>query len=431
MVGSFEEIRGGEHSVDEREYDILVTASDRVTRREHLHVLALAVRDVDKVSVPVLAHQALRPAGVSATALARSGERSVRNARPIVTDDILARQLDVPSSVSGRLRDLVTSTLIPVIDPIERRPRWSVGNSSSYTTKGASFAEFVSGVQALLTTHTRLEVLAFRGLRPKIAGAPEASIVALPVMPLDPARWLRWFLDDLRDGYPNLFPVNEDWRTEDKWTPPELRQALDAREELKVKREELLAQLEREEVAAQAAVDAQTRVAEDSHWRLVTDQGASLEAAVAAAFTILGFNVDLRDQDLAPGQPKLEDLRLTDEEFEGWVALVEVKGFEKGASPKGATQLAVRPLTAYIQENGEGPGALYYVVNHETRLAPPERPTALSGDSAVDLLAAHNGALIDTRDLLTAVLTVTKEPARAPSIRKQLRESRGRWRHTN
>jgi hypothetical protein len=250
-------------------------------------------------------------------------------------------------------------------------------------------------------------------------------------MPQEPSRWLRWFLEELRDQYSDMFPSSEDWRTDDKWTPPELRQALDARDTLKAKRAEVLAQLDQEEAAADAAVDTYTRVAEESHWRLVTDQGSSLEVAVSDAFTTLGFNVESRDRELAPGEPKMEDLRLTDEEAPGWVALVEVKGFEKGASPKGATQLAVRPVMAYLKESGGSPGALYYVVNHDTKLPPPERPTALHRDSAVDLLGEYNGALIDTRDLLAAVVAVLREPSRAASIRRELRESRGRWHYTS
>lgn len=109
------------------------------------------------------------------------------------------------------------------------------------------------------------------------------------------------------------------------------------------------------------------------------------------------------------------------------MALVEVKGFEKGASPKGATQLASRPLVAFVTAEGRAPDALWYVSNHDLATDPDERPVGLAGDSAIDLLEGHGGAFIDTRDLLRAHLDVLAGVLDPADARALLVSARGRF----
>jgi len=419
FVGSAQRIERGER-VDESEFDLLITKG-AVARASHLHVLAVGCESTSYLSVSdVLRAPAPRVVSERPVAPRPSAAGKRRSIVAKVSQDVLARQLDIPSRITGKLRELVHDTLIPQLAPMTTRPRW---NATDYHFA----ALFLAGISPLLTTHKDHEVLALAARRGDAAGSPGGVLVALPVEPTDTVAWARWFLQMLRESDPDMFPANVRWKDDPRWTPPALRAAVSARGDLAAERVRLLAELDAKEVQVDARVNAETRSAQESVWRLVETQGPVLEQAVTAALEALGFIVDVRDDQVAPGQPKLEDLRLTDPDAPGWVVLAEVKGFEKGASPKGVVQLMTRARTAYVKEASQEPGAVYYVVNHELATPPDERNEALRGDSAIDMLAESDGALIDTRDLLRAHVAVLQNPESAGEIRASIRASRGRW----
>lgn len=340
---------------------------------------------------------------------------------------MLSQQLGVPDDVRGTLLNLVNHSLVPVVSQLEKRPQWGhYRPAPGYISYDASFR---AGVMPLLTTHDPNVVLAFRGERTRPEDAEPRFVVALPVMPNQPARWLDWFLTFLRENAPSAFPERTAWREDPAWSPPGLRAALAARAAIEDRRRAVLDELERDAVEVEAYVDTETNKAHDSVWRLVTAQGSELEDAVVDALSAIGFDVERRDVTDADGQRpgNLEDLRLTDPSASGWVALVELKGVAKGAPARGITQLMGRPLTAFIVEHQREPGGMYFIVNHNLATPPDDRFEQLQGDPALDLLADRNGALIDTRDLLRAHLAVLADSGVAEGLRASIRAGRGRW----
>lgn len=406
-----------EEIVDESEFDALVTTG-KVGRSEHLHVLALACTSAGTIAL----HRQepgtpIRPVRASVPVVkAKRVPASV-----FIENDVYAQQLDVPKEVTGSLRALVVETLLPACALEHPRPRWVARDSIRNERM-----PFV-GSEPLLTTHKHDQVLAFTGTRWSHGGRG-GLIVALPVIPASIEDWVRWFLDQARKATPEAFPLDLSWHEDPAWTPPRLRAALDRSSVIAQRKREMLAELEAAANAATAEVAAARDEASSSWWQLLTAQGEALVAAVMEALQTLKFDVKDSDANRAPNEPKMEDLRATDKaEAPGWVALVEIKGFKRGASPSGASQLMGRPVRAFVNEEARVPDTLWYIVNHLIDIAPGQRPIALSNDSVVDALAEQHGALIDTRDLLRAVLDVQRGEAQPCDVRDSMRAARGRW----
>ena len=107
------------------------------------------------------------------------------------------------------------------------------------------------------------------------------------------------------------------------------------------------------------------------------------------------------------------------------LALGEAKGFTKGVSEAGLQSLA-RWTAFYVQETGEFPSARWYVANHMLRQDPSTRPEPLHGrDDVVEVFAADNGLVIDTRALFALVRYAQHNPERRGDLRAWLREQSG------
>lgn len=385
--------------IDQREYDLLVTSGE-VAHAGHLHVLALGSDAIDRVL------------------------RDGKQVTTLQVDDVTASQLAVPTGVDGAVQALIARTLVPVLATRQPRSRWR------WRAEQFSFGHLTThddGPTALLTSHAEDEVLAFMARRRNYEGT-DGLVVALPVMPTEVVPWLRWFVDQARTITPESFPERMDWHEDSRWAPPALRTALAERSELEAAREEYLAEIERRGEELSAKIAAARSDAEKGPWRLLMEQGDEFERAAADALEALGFEVDRRDHSTAPGQPKLEDLRITDPSESSWVALAECKGHARGAQARAIGQLTGRPVHAYVRETGRSPDALYYIVNHTIGMAPPARPEPLESDpGAISILAEQGGAVIDSRALLAAQVTALADPEEKPRLRAALRASRGRW----
>jgi hypothetical protein len=106
--------------------------------------------------------------------------------------------------------------------------------------------------------------------------------------------------------------------------------------------------------AEQAAADAESRLAEvraeaDSGLRrLLTAQGDDLVAAVAQSFESLGFKVRDMDEEWPKGD-KREDLRVQDPARGRWEAVIEVRGYTKGAQQGDLLRIS-RFVTRYLKD---------------------------------------------------------------------------------
>ena len=386
----------GHTEIDQREFDLLVT-TERVSCARHLHVLALGSESIS---------------GLHAKDTSMSVTR---------TADVRASRLDVPDQVGQPIEGLIVRTVLPALAETRPRSRWKWVHT--YGNYPITLAD--SGVVALLTSHADDEVLAFAASLNN-HGDDGGLVVALPVVPTDVVPWLRWLMAKARGVTPDAFPERTDWHEDVHWAPPQLQAALTERARLTAEHQEYLVELERRTQVLDAGVTAEIASAESGPWRLLRKQGKEFENAVADALETLGFKVDRRDT--PDGEPKLEDLRISDSTEPDWVALAECKGLTKGAQARAVRQITGRPVHAFNREHGRGPDALYYIVNHNIPLPPPDRPEPLESDPVtISVLAENGGAVIDSRALLRAQITAMTDPQAKPQLRAAMRASRGRW----
>lgn len=253
--------------------------------------------------------------------------------------------------------------------------------------------------------------------------------LVLPAETTDYAAWLAAFLRLVRMVDPSSVPAGPDWRHEMAWAPPSLRRSLAAMEDIEQERERVLADLDKREAALTAEVSKALIAAQRGEHRLLTADGDELVEAVKGAFETLGFTVRDMDAELGPGEPRLEDLQIRDADDPDWEALVEVKGYTKGAKANDVTQLTSRPAVQFAAQQGRAPRSLWFVANAWRDTHPASREQPLQSDPAtVNTLEQSHGAVLDTRDLLRALQQVDSSAIETVRwIRQSLRAATGRW----
>lgn len=224
---------------------------------------------------------------------------------------------------------------------------------------------------------------------------------------------------------PHAFPSRDLWTRQSRWRVAAERSLLEQITDLERERNEALASLDNHMLslqadlaAAEAAVDARERV-------LLTGQGDALKAAVSQALGDLGFGVEDMDEKWPVGR-KREDLRLTLPDKTGWTALVEVRGYKKGAAVNDLLRIG-RFMRLFAQEEGRPPDASWYVVNHFIDQNPDEREAVLASNSAeVKTFAEDGGLVIDTVVLFQAWVVGLTGTAKSDDLRLALASSTGR-----
>jgi hypothetical protein len=242
----------------------------------------------------------------------------------------------------------------------------------------------------------------------------------------DPVRLTSYALTELGVRYPDRFPPSEPWTQNPRWmTFAELREQ---REASRLQEERALAnarldQLERE---SQGRLNDATQSADSGERRLLTAQGADLVAAASQALTELGFCVQNMD-DIWPSGDHREDLRLTSPGHPDWEAIVEVRGYARGAQMNDLMRLA-RFARRFQEEVGKWPPATWYVVNQFSNGDPSERDQALaSNPSELEEFKLNDGLVLDTRELFKLLMRVRAGEVLPTEAVSQLIEARGRW----
>ena len=193
-------------------------------------------------------------------------------------------------------------------------------------------------------------------------------------------QWIAAALNAWSEDKPDRFPTSPNWQSRTEWQTPAEQKALDALRDLSGRRAQVLLDLDREESILRENV-AEARVAADaSERRLLTAQGDELVESVKDALTEIGFQVaDVDELRASPGD-YLEDLRVTDPEQDDWIALVEVRGYTKGAQLNDLLRIG-RFVTRYIVDHGHPPTATWYIVNHFCKTDPSTRTIPLQGNA--------------------------------------------------
>lgn len=155
--------------------------------------------------------------------------------------------------------------------------------------------------------------------------------------------------------------------------------------------------------------------------RLLHDAGNSLAAAVLSTLTDLEFEVeDLDAQRDDDNDPRKGDLLVTDPS-DDWTAIVEVKGYQKGARVNDLRDVR-RHQVEWSKETNRQPDGVWWVFNDHTRIgAVGERPEPLQGSR--ERLESDNIVGIPTRSLFQlwrAVRLHTMDAAAARQLLKSL-----------
>jgi hypothetical protein len=204
----------------------------------------------------------------------------------------------------------------------------------------------------------------------------------------------RWAASD-----PATFSLTGDWRDDSVWqssNEQSIRTQIASAEEdfkkLATAHVQKIGDLEK-------AFEAERANADSDHRLLLTAQGTTLKNKIADVLTSLGFNVANVD-DTAKKGDLLEDLQVTTtHEGKEWIALVEVRGYKRGAQLSDLLRISGRFIKRYMQENnGSTPDAAWYIVNHDVNTDPSTRQIALSGNKkeVTTFGEDDNGLVVDT-----------------------------------
>lgn len=386
-------ITAGE-AVADSEFDLVVTQSkSAANRRTHMHVLAFGASLLDPLPLP---------AGVPGNPLIPR-----RQART------LAMESSIGSDIDPDLRGLLERTVIANIPPGEK--------------KGWQFSSLAEGrYKSLLNLGTEMIPYALMWNRSK--GNKTARSLILPQETTDHRAWLAWFLRELSDVEPLTFPHDIDWRLARSWATARTLELHTNLTQLRQERNAILAKLDQKILEAETSlVSAQSEDALGSH-RLLTADGIELENAVEFALKELGFTVtNMDDHHDLTTKAKLEDLRVTDDLDPGWLSLVEIKGYAKGAKVNDVAQIIGRPLRSFLLETGREPSSVWHVVNPQRNIDPSARSDAIPNDLDLQPLSDADGVLIETRQLFLALRDVHSGQIGASEVKDSIKAARTRW----
>ncbi|UKA52227.1 hypothetical protein LFT48_21990 (plasmid) [Arthrobacter sp. FW305-123] len=386
----------GTEAVHETEYDILVTFSENAAKRApHLHVLSFG---------------------------AKSGQD---NDRLIFqrTKETLANEVTISSGVSAAIAALLKSTVIPHVQDGSKFV-WEVTYLEDFYWQSVYTGDLSGHCSPLIHLGKEEFVYAFSDRR----GGDGGLFLALPDITQKPAEWLRLFLDLVAEIDPESVPPEIEWKTSERWAPPEVSGFVRDLQSLQYERAKALTDFQDREEALNAQLKLAAQKADVGPGRLLTSDGDELTAAVLKALIDLGFNVqDMDDHHDEKTGAKLEDLRVDDPSAPGWHCLAEVKGYTKGAKVNDVSQITGRPYAAYTKETGEFPSTVWHIVNAWRGTAPPTRAIAIPNDDDLKPLTDMAGALVDTRDLFEAWRDVQAGKIDAGVVRESLRSALTRW----
>ncbi|NKR94316.1 hypothetical protein GS483_19515 [Rhodococcus hoagii] len=222
---------------------------------------------------------------------------------------------------------------------------------------------------------------------------------------------------------PERFPSSPKWTTHEQWMSAhhhqQIRAAHEKTRQLQNQIAQLTAEIETQETELEKIHD---EAARSFHQRLLTESDDALVDAVAQTLEVLGFAVVNLDKQLAPGEPKMGDLLVSDG---SWTAVVEVKGYTKGA--KANDLLTVnRHRRVYEKKHGDVQG-VWYVVNSFRLTSPDSRQKMLNGfDDHIEEFGQGDGLTVDTRDLFKLLKKVESDDLDAAEARKILVAQTGR-----
>lgn len=295
--------------------------------------------------------------------------------------------------------------------------------------------QLVPVVRARETSHTSFRVAQRDGLqsqpedlyqlRPFLLGPNEQTLACSYQRSAEASAWLLpgdipdvfpWVCEALREWnsvYPDRFPLIPEWQHSSTWYSPAEIDIQERRRVVTAEFESAFEAWRAKTAELDAALKDATELANQYERALVSAEGTLLEHAVARAFADLGFTVQEMDE-VWPEGDKREDLRITIDGEDDWIAIVEVKSFKRGTKETEVVNMS-RWIERYILETGTAPSARWFVTNAFRTQDPESRPTPFENKPEFsETFNKAGGTIIDTRALFDLVtITATNETMKA------------------
>lgn len=333
--------------------------------------------------------------------------------------------MEIPSGLPADVDRLVREDLVPGFDAGQPRLPLRVSARHPYGQAVPWTVEPDDHVDPFLLASDG-SILAGRLRRSTEEGDAGAQVWVLPAWVSRPREWVKaawseWSKDALQP-----LPPPPSWADSSSWHSPKEVVVARRRRDLTQRREEAQRAFDAEEDELHRDEERERDDADAGVRRLLTRQGEELATAVSRALTDLGFAVREMD-DERPAGDKLEDLRLTSQDLEDWEALVEVRGYRRGAQAKDFMKMA-RFARRYALAERREPSAQWYIVNAEVSIDPALRriPLASEPDLVREFGAESCGLVLPTTQLYQLWRAVGLGEMTAEGARHLLTSSQGR-----
>ncbi|THJ00978.1 hypothetical protein E7Z54_11460 [Nocardioides sp.] len=330
----------------------------------------------------------------------------------------VAAEYAVPDGLSADVARLVRNELAPVV--IDRSGSPIFGIQVWGYTAPAPNTDFLEGFIDPFLIDGDGNVVAGRYERNASEGSQWWRV---PVFTPNPERWVAAALASWRASDSDRFPGEADWYHRNEWMTAAEEQLRRRQQELLEERERVLSAVDARLAALEEERAEATERAQGGERRLLTAQGDPLVEEVENTLKEFGFDVVNVDTDIATPGDRREDLRVLDPDHVGWIALVEVRGYARGAQLNDLLRLG-RFVTRFVREENREPDRVWYVVNQFRDTDPSTRPIPLEANPVeVETFGEDGGVVIDTKDLFTLRMSLRRGELTKQAARARLRDA--------
>jgi hypothetical protein len=224
-----------------------------------------------------------------------------------------------------------------------------------------------------------------------------------------------------RTAFATVLPWSEqlEWLTLGERSIRQSQEAMDREEE------KFLRDLASRRGEAQRQLLEAQAIATNGIKRLLTQQSDSLVEIVKTVLIQIGFQVTDSDTQHPVGR-RAEDLLVRDPDSPDWIAVVEVKGFEKSGGSANDLRKLDKHVHRFEKSHGRPPSAKWFIVNGQLQLPPSARTLPFASDPhQVEEWAQEDGLLISTVELYRSLVDPSID---ATTLRLALRDARGQFR---
>ncbi len=322
-------------------------------------------------------------------------------------------ELEIPDDLPADLRELVKKELLPLVNPRVHRVRIAPWRLASGPGESDDYWPLLRD----------LDGYALAALYRPPRDLHEC--LYLPEHIFDIAPWLLYAFKRWAEELPEVFPSEPEWTSNPTWMTQSELSAVAEVADRKAVAERVMAEHQAAVAEAEAALVNLRDAVDGSDRLLLTGTGNPLVGIVQQTLEGFGFQVtNVDEQRQASGQDLREDLRVSERD---WISLCEIKGYTTGGRPSDISKLN-RFAALYVQENGQLPSAMWYVVNQFRNTDPTNRKLLLRNqDDDVDVFAGQGGLIIDTRDLFRLNKAVAAGSISPEAVRSMLTGSTGRF----